>query len=107
VDGIKRLTRVFGFDDFAQALAFTTRVGELAEEEGHLRRSRGVTGRPHRAHRLEVTCAATAPTRGRAAARRGGFVVDVSNGLCLARARPKLRDRREECRVDACRLAAD
>jgi 4a-hydroxytetrahydrobiopterin dehydratase len=35
VDGIKRLTRSFGFDDFAQALAFTTRVGELAEEEGH------------------------------------------------------------------------
>jgi 4a-hydroxytetrahydrobiopterin dehydratase len=34
-DGIKRLTRVFPFDDFAQALAFTNAVGELAEEEGH------------------------------------------------------------------------
>ena len=34
-DGIKRLTRVFLADDFAQALAFTTKVGELAEEEGH------------------------------------------------------------------------
>jgi 4a-hydroxytetrahydrobiopterin dehydratase len=35
VDGIKRLTRVFGFDDFAQALEFTGHVGQLAEEEGH------------------------------------------------------------------------
>jgi 4a-hydroxytetrahydrobiopterin dehydratase len=35
VDGIKRLRRVFSFDDFAQALAFTTKVGELAEAEGH------------------------------------------------------------------------
>jgi 4a-hydroxytetrahydrobiopterin dehydratase len=35
VDGIKRLRRVFTADDFAQALALTTRVGELAEAEGH------------------------------------------------------------------------
>jgi 4a-hydroxytetrahydrobiopterin dehydratase len=35
VDGIKRLRRVFSFDDFAQALAFTNNVGRLAEEEGH------------------------------------------------------------------------
>jgi 4a-hydroxytetrahydrobiopterin dehydratase len=34
-DGIKRLERVFGFRNFAQALAFTNRVGEQAEEEGH------------------------------------------------------------------------
>ncbi len=34
-DGIKRLERVFQFPDFAQALAFTNRVGELAESEGH------------------------------------------------------------------------
>jgi 4a-hydroxytetrahydrobiopterin dehydratase len=34
-DGIPRLRRVFPFDDFAQALEFTRRVGELAEEEGH------------------------------------------------------------------------
>ena len=34
-DGIKRLTRVFPFDDFAQALRFTNAVGEIAEEEGH------------------------------------------------------------------------
>jgi 4a-hydroxytetrahydrobiopterin dehydratase len=34
-DGIKRLTRVFAFDDFAQALEFTNEVGELAEAEGH------------------------------------------------------------------------
>jgi 4a-hydroxytetrahydrobiopterin dehydratase len=35
VDGIKRLQRVFPFDDFAQALAFTDAVGALAESEGH------------------------------------------------------------------------
>src|SRR5262245_17946888 len=35
VDGIKRLTRVFEFENFAQALEFTDRVGELAEQEGH------------------------------------------------------------------------
>ena len=34
-DGIKRLSRVFPFDDFAQALEFTRRVGEAAEAEGH------------------------------------------------------------------------
>ncbi|MBA3383588.1 MAG: 4a-hydroxytetrahydrobiopterin dehydratase [Actinobacteria bacterium] len=34
-DGIKRLRRVFPFDDFAQALEFTRRVGEIAEAEGH------------------------------------------------------------------------
>ena len=35
VDGINRLRRVFSFDDFAQALEFTQRVGEIAEAEGH------------------------------------------------------------------------
>jgi 4a-hydroxytetrahydrobiopterin dehydratase len=35
VEGIKRLRRVFSFDDFASALAFTDSVGVLAEEEGH------------------------------------------------------------------------
>ena len=35
LDGIKRLRRLFSFDDFAQALEFTKNVGELAEEEGH------------------------------------------------------------------------
>ena len=34
-DGIRRLERVFTFPDFAQALAFTNRVGALAEAEGH------------------------------------------------------------------------
>jgi 4a-hydroxytetrahydrobiopterin dehydratase len=34
-DGIKRLRRVFRFDDFGQALAFTDAVGAIAEEEGH------------------------------------------------------------------------
>ena len=35
IDGVKRLRRFFTFKDFAGALAFTNRVGELAEEEGH------------------------------------------------------------------------
>jgi 4a-hydroxytetrahydrobiopterin dehydratase len=35
LDGVERLRRVFSFGDFAQALEFTTKVGELAEEEGH------------------------------------------------------------------------
>lgn len=34
-DGIARLERAFDFRDFAEALAFTVRVGELAEQEGH------------------------------------------------------------------------
>lgn len=35
MDGVKRLERVFPFKDFAQALAFTDRVGALAELQGH------------------------------------------------------------------------
>jgi 4a-hydroxytetrahydrobiopterin dehydratase len=35
IDGVKRLRRVFAFDDFAQALEFTNAVGAIAEEEGH------------------------------------------------------------------------
>jgi 4a-hydroxytetrahydrobiopterin dehydratase len=35
LDRIKRLRRVFPVDDFAQALEFTKKVGELAENEGH------------------------------------------------------------------------
>ena len=35
IDTIESLRRVFPFDDFAQALDFTRRVGELADEEGH------------------------------------------------------------------------
>ena len=34
-DGIPRLERAFGFPTFADALAFTNRVGALAEAEGH------------------------------------------------------------------------
>ena len=34
-DGIKRLEKVYKFDNFVDALAFTNKVGELAEEEGH------------------------------------------------------------------------
>jgi len=42
LDGIERLRRVFSHLDFAQALEFTNRVGELAEAEGHH------PGPPHR-----------------------------------------------------------
>ena len=34
-DGIARVERVFSFPSFADALAFTNRVGALAEAEGH------------------------------------------------------------------------
>jgi 4a-hydroxytetrahydrobiopterin dehydratase len=34
-DGIARIERVFHFPSFGDALAFTNRVGALAEEEGH------------------------------------------------------------------------
>jgi 4a-hydroxytetrahydrobiopterin dehydratase len=34
-DGVPRLERVYEFPDFAQALAFTNRVGAIAEEQGH------------------------------------------------------------------------
>jgi len=34
-EGILRLERRFAFKNFAQALAFTNRVGALAEAEGH------------------------------------------------------------------------
>jgi 4a-hydroxytetrahydrobiopterin dehydratase len=34
-DRIRRLERVFEFGDFAGALSFANRVGELAEAEGH------------------------------------------------------------------------
>ena len=35
LDGIARLERVFHVPSFADALAFTNRVGAVAEEEGH------------------------------------------------------------------------
>ncbi|UCH58648.1 MAG: 4a-hydroxytetrahydrobiopterin dehydratase [Anaerolineales bacterium] len=35
IDGIKRLRRVYKFKNFAQALDFTNRVGEIAEAEDH------------------------------------------------------------------------
>ena len=34
-NGIRQLERVFQFPNFAQALAFTNRIGEIAEKEGH------------------------------------------------------------------------
>jgi 4a-hydroxytetrahydrobiopterin dehydratase len=35
VDGIKRLERVFTFPNFVEALAFTNKIGAIAETEGH------------------------------------------------------------------------
>ncbi len=35
VDGERRLRRVFKFKNFAEAMAFTQRVGDLAEEADH------------------------------------------------------------------------
>jgi 4a-hydroxytetrahydrobiopterin dehydratase len=35
VDGCRRLVRLFKFDDFAGALEFANRVGQIAEAEGH------------------------------------------------------------------------
>lgn len=34
-EGINRLVRTFKFANFREALSFTTRVGEIAEEERH------------------------------------------------------------------------
>jgi len=34
-DGIMQLEKRFEFSDFVQALAFTNKVGDLAESEGH------------------------------------------------------------------------
>jgi len=35
VDGIMQLQREFGFSNFEQAMAFSNRVGDIAEAEGH------------------------------------------------------------------------
>jgi 4a-hydroxytetrahydrobiopterin dehydratase len=35
VEGIERLQRTFKFKDFVQALEFTNKVGEIAEEQDH------------------------------------------------------------------------
>jgi 4a-hydroxytetrahydrobiopterin dehydratase len=34
-DGVRRLERAFTFKNFVDALAFTNKVGQIAEEEGH------------------------------------------------------------------------
>ena len=34
-ENIKRLERTFRFKNFAQAIAFTNKVAEIAEQEGH------------------------------------------------------------------------
>jgi 4a-hydroxytetrahydrobiopterin dehydratase len=35
VDGVMQLTREFGFRNFEQAIAFSNRVGDIAEAEDH------------------------------------------------------------------------
>ena len=35
VDGVKRLVRQFKFKNFVEAIAFTNKVGEIAEAEDH------------------------------------------------------------------------
>jgi 4a-hydroxytetrahydrobiopterin dehydratase len=35
IDGIKRLQKAFKFNDFADALAFTDKIGALCEQENH------------------------------------------------------------------------
>jgi 4a-hydroxytetrahydrobiopterin dehydratase len=35
VDGVKRLQRTFKLKDFSKAMAFTNRVGAIADEEDH------------------------------------------------------------------------
>jgi len=35
VDGVKQLTREFSFKNFVQAMAFSNRVGDIAEAENH------------------------------------------------------------------------
>jgi 4a-hydroxytetrahydrobiopterin dehydratase len=35
IDGMKRLERVFKFKNFEEAIAFTDKVAEAAEEQGH------------------------------------------------------------------------
>ncbi len=35
VEGVRRLERTFKFNNFAEALEFTNKISEIAEEEGH------------------------------------------------------------------------
>jgi len=35
IEGVKRLVRQFKFDNFVEAMEFTNRIGELAEQEDH------------------------------------------------------------------------
>ncbi len=35
VDGVKRIERVFKLKNFVEAIAFTNKIGVIAEEEGH------------------------------------------------------------------------
>ena len=46
-DGIKRLERTFRVGDFAEAMVFSRKVGDAAEEEGHHPRLTVEWGRVH------------------------------------------------------------
>ncbi len=35
IDGIKRLSRCYEFNDFNEALSFTNKIGVIAEQQGH------------------------------------------------------------------------
>tara|TARA_Y100001960_G_C14162802_1_gene581574 strand:+ start:97 stop:432 length:336 start_codon:yes stop_codon:yes gene_type:complete len=35
VNGIEQISRIYAFDNFVDAIAFTNRIGDLAETEGH------------------------------------------------------------------------
>ena len=35
IDGVKRLEKIFKFKNFIQALEFTNKIGEIAEQENH------------------------------------------------------------------------
>lgn len=35
IDGIRRLKRAYSFKNFLEAIEFTNKVGQIAEEEGH------------------------------------------------------------------------
>ncbi|GIT24315.1 MAG: hypothetical protein CM1200mP41_03590 [Gammaproteobacteria bacterium] len=35
MNGIEQISRIYAFDNFVDAIAFTNRIGDLAETEGH------------------------------------------------------------------------
>ena len=69
MNSIPKLARAFRFRDFSQALDFTNRVGELAEEEGHHPRLTTEWGRvrvswwTHKIRNLTATTSSWPPRR--------------------------------------------